>query len=249
VLAGVVAFTAAAWPRDTVRVDGFRVVASYPHDPQAFTQGLIYVNQQLYEGTGEKGRSTLRKVDLQTGRVQAQVPLTDDYFGEGITILGNRLYQLTWKNRLGIVYDADTLQPLTTFRYDGEGWGLTTDGQHLILSDGTAVLRFLDPKTFEVARRLTVRTRTGPVKQLNELEYVEGEILANLWYQDRIARIDPHTGDVRGWIDLSTLYPAAQRGREDVLNGIAYDAEGKRLFVTGKHWPRLYHIEIVPQKR
>uniref|UniRef100_A0A7C4QNC3 Glutaminyl-peptide cyclotransferase n=1 Tax=Schlesneria paludicola TaxID=360056 RepID=A0A7C4QNC3_9PLAN len=242
--------TAAGWPRDrTPPVDPVRIVAVYPHDPEAFCQGLVFANGVLYEGTGQYGASSLRQIDLATGQIQRQIPLDQSYFGEGITVWGDKLYQLTWKNRLAIVYDLSTLTPVSSFRYSGEGWGLTTDGTWLIMSDGTSTLRFLDPKTFEVRRRLTVRTKAGEVDQLNELEFVEGEIYANIWYSDRIARISPKSGEVLGWLDLSQLWPQRQRpSREHVLNGIAYDAAQKRLFVTGKYWPRLYEIEVLPRR-
>ena len=224
----------------------YQVVAEFPHDPSAFSQGLVVVDGQMYEGTGKKGESTLRKVDLKTGRVESFVPLDASYFGEGITILNDRIYQLTWENRVGLVYDLKTLKQVQTFRYSGEGWGLTNDGKHLIMSDGTSLLRFLDLRTFEVARRLRVRGSDGQVDKLNELEYVKGEILANIWYSDRIARISPATGEVLGWIDLSALYPARQRtSKEEVLNGIAYDEASGRLFVTGKNWPKLFEIELL----
>jgi glutaminyl-peptide cyclotransferase len=174
------------------------------------------------------------------------VPLHPEYFGEGVTVLGDRIYQLTWKNHLGLVYDRKTFAPVSSFRYTGEGWGLTTDGEHLILSDGTAIIRFLDPQTFAVTRRIEVRAAGQKVDKLNELEFINGEIWANIWYADRIARIAPKTGEVTGWVDLSTLYPLRDRpSKEHVLNGIAYDTAAKRLFVTGKHWPKLYEIAIV----
>ncbi len=241
---------AAALPRsNALPVDTVRVVATYPHDPDAFSQGLVVADGVLYEGTGTFGASSLRQVDLKTGRVERLVPLQQDYFGEGITIVGERIYQLTWKNRLGVIYDKETLTPESSFRYSGEGWGLTTDGKELILSDGTATLRFLSLETLDVVRRVQVRTAQGFVDKLNELEYVDGEIYANIWYSDRIARISPKTGDVLGWIDLSQLYPARQRpSREHVLNGIAYDAKTKQLFVTGKNWPKLYQVEIAKRK-
>lgn len=225
-------------------VTSYRLVAEYPHDANAFTQGLVVINGQMYEGTGKKGESTLRKVTLKTGKVELFVPLDPTYFGEGITILDDRIYQLTWQNRIGLVYDVKTLERVSTFRYAGEGWGLTHDGKRLILSDGSATLRFLDPKTSEVVKRLRVRGPHGPVDKLNELEFVKGEILANIWYSDRIVRISPETGEVLGWIDLTSLYPATRRtSKEDVLNGIAYDEVNDRLFVTGKNWPRVYEIE------
>lgn len=226
---------------------GFKVVAEYTHDPKAFTQGLVVIDNLLYEGTGMQGESTLRKVDLKTGRVMTYIPLDATYFGEGITVLNDRIYQLTWQNRTGFVYDLKTMKYLSTFHYTGDGWGLTTDGKRLILSDGTSMLRFLDPKTFEVVKRLRVKGPGGQVDKLNELEYVKGEIFANIWHSDRIARISPETGEVVGWIDLTSLYPLkARASKEDVLNGIAYDESKNRLFVTGKNWPKLYEIELVP---
>ena len=245
---GVVGFTAAAQFKREPRglVTGFRVIAEYPHDAAAFTQGLVFTDGRLYEGTGKKGESTLRRIELASGRIEQIVPLDSAYFGEGITILDGKIYQLTWQNRLGIVYDQQTLNPLSTFRYTGEGWGLTHDGKRLILSDGTSTLRLIDPKTFEVVKRLKVRAANGLVDNLNELEFRKGEILANIWYSDRIARISPETGEVLGWIDLTSLYPVRQRSsKEDVLNGIAYDEANDRLLVTGKNWPKVYEIEVV----
>ncbi|MBI1345214.1 glutaminyl-peptide cyclotransferase [bacterium] len=242
--------TTTAFPRDqSLPVSGFRVVATYPHDPQAFSQGLAIAHGQLYEGTGQYGSSSLRKIELATGQSEQVVPLHRNYFGEGIAILNNQIFQLTWKERLCIVYDLETLAPSSSFRYTGQGWGLTTDGVDLYMSDGSATLRVLDPQTFAVRRRIDVHQGRSRIDNLNELEYVDGEILANIWYSDRIARISPKNGEVLGWIDLTALYPQAQRGnREHVLNGIAYDAEAKRLFVTGKNWPKLYEIEITPPR-
>jgi glutamine cyclotransferase len=244
-----VAVGAAAWAqlhgRSAPAVAGFKVVAVYPHDPNAFTQGLAIAGGQLYEGTGLYGQSTIRKVDLATGRVEKQRSINASYFGEGIAILGDHLYELTWQHGIGIVYDLATFTQQRTFQYTGEGWGLTQDGKQLILSDGSAKLRFLDPQTFAVVREIEVRDHGQPVTKLNELEYIEGEIWSNVWYDDRIARISPATGEVLGWIDLAALYPKSARSSEAVLNGIAYDAAAKRLFVTGKNWPQLYEIEIV----
>jgi glutamine cyclotransferase len=239
---------AGAFPRG-IPTTPVRVIAQYPHDPEAFCQGLVVADGQLYEGTGQYGQSSLRQVELKTGRVERIVPLDRAYFGEGIALHGDRIYQLTWKERLGIVYDRQTMAPVSSFRYTGEGWGLTTDGTHLILSDGSANLRFLSLETFEVVRRVSVHAGQRPVDKLNELEYVEGEIYANIWYSDRIARISPKTGEVLGWLDLSSLYPANRRPKEHVLNGIAYDAAAKKLYVTGKNWPRLYEIEPIDAKR
>jgi|SRR5690606_2265584 len=222
------------------------VKASYPHDPQAFTQGLAFHDGALYEGTGQYGASSIRRIVLPSGDVEQMQPLSQLYFGEGITILGDKLYQLTWVNQVGFVYDVDTFERVGTFRYSGEGWGLTTDGKRLIMSNGSERIAFLDPESYEVVRSIRVRSEGRPIVRLNELEWVDGEIWANVWYEDRIARIDPDDGEVVGWIDASRLYPAAQRSSEDVLNGIAYDAASKRVVLTGKNWPMLYEVEIVP---
>jgi glutamine cyclotransferase len=228
-------------------VQRYRVINSFPHDPDAFTQGLIFRNGYLFESTGQYGRSTLRKVELTSGRVVQQRRLESSHFGEGLAERGGQLVQLTWRAGLGFIYDLSTFEPKRTFKYEGEGWGLTHDERHFILADGTAVLRFLDPNTFREARRLTVTDAGGPVMDLNELEYVRGEIYANVWHTDRIARIAPDSGRVIAWIDLSGLLPRAfQRDAEAVLNGIAYDAVSNRLFVTGKLWPRLFEVQIVP---
>ena len=233
-----------------VPVWGYQVVKVYPHDRQAFTQGLQYVDGFLYEGTGQHGQSSIRKVKLETGEVLQHAPLERQYFGEGITVWGDTLIQLTWQSELGFVYDKKTFKQLKTFTYPGEGWGLTHDGARLIMSDGDSrgALRFLDPKTLKETGRLVVRDGGKPVDDLNELEYVRGEILANVWQTWRIARISPKTGDVTGWIDLSGLLDPRDAAGTDVLNGIAYDGAGDRLFVTGKYWPKLFEIKIVARK-
>jgi glutamine cyclotransferase len=229
--------------------DGYRVINTYPHDPNAFTQGLIFLDGHLYESTGEPGHSSLRMVDLETGRVLQNAPLKQKYFGEGLTNWGSTLVQLTWLSHVGFVYDRFSFRVLRTFKYDFEGWGLTQDGKYLIESDGSTTLRFLDPETFHEVRRIEVTDHGKPVQELNELEYIHDEIYANLWHSDRIARISPATGRVLGWIDLTGLLPADQHsGPESVLNGIAYDAEHDRLFVTGKLWPLLFEIKIIPEK-
>jgi glutaminyl-peptide cyclotransferase len=250
--AGVVAAVAvgvAAWAQLGVRrapaVLSFEVVAVYPHDPNAFTQGLAIEDGRLYEGTGQYGASTLRRVDLATGRPEKQRALGPRYFGEGIAILDGLVYQLTWQSGVVVVYDLETFDVVRTMQYDGEGWGLTHDGRQLIMSDGSATIRFRDPATFAVTREIEVRADGVPLTRLNELEYVDGEIWANIWYDDRIVRIAPDDGAVSGFIDLAALYPKSARGSEAVLNGIAYDAAAERLFVTGKNWPQLYEIEIV----
>lgn len=231
-------------------VVGYRIVNTYPHDPRAFTQGLVFADGVLYEGTGLRGQSSLKKVDLKTGNILQARQLPARFFGEGITIYGNRVIQLTWRARVGFVYDMQTFQLLDTFNYPTEGWGITHDGRSLIMSDGTSTLYFLDPQTFREVDRLEVHTRDGPVSRLNELEYVQGEIYANVWKTDRIARISPQTGEVVGWIDLEGLLrPEDRNSRIDVLNGIAYDAKNDRLFVTGKLWPKLFEIELVVPKK
>lgn len=224
---------------------GFEVVGVYPHDERAFCQGLAVADGILHEGTGKYGKSVLRKVDLATGKVLQQVPLDSELFGEGITVWEERILQVTWRSGVGIIYEKDSLRQLGRFRIRGEGWGLTNDGEHLILSNGTEVLQFLDPRTFRVTRRLTVHDRGLPIRNLNELEYVDGEIMANVWMTDRIARISAQTGSVTAWIDLRGLAPAqTRRDPEAVLNGIAYDAKTRRLFVTGKNWPTLFEIRL-----
>jgi len=232
----------------TAPVFGFEVVESFPHDGNAYCQGLAIHDGVLYEGTGRRGESSVRRVDLETGRVLLQRPLEDRLFGEGITIMGSALLQLTWKARTGLIYDLETLNRRSTFRYSGEGWGLTHDGSMLIMSDGSAVLRFLDRQTFEVKRRITVRDGRRKIRHLNELEYVDGRIYANVWKTDLIARIDPENGRVNSWIDLTDLLPPSHRPHpEAVLNGIAWDSDRDRLLVTGKDWPKLFHIRITPR--
>ncbi len=221
------------------------VVRAYPHDPDAFSQGLAYHKGFLYEGTGNYGKSSVRQVVLETGKVVQRRDLDPHLFGEGITVWQNRVWQLTWKSREAILYDVSTLAEAHRFRYRGEGWGITHDEHYLIMSDGTPTLRFLDPRTFAVKRRLMVREGSRRIGKLNELEYIAGEIWANIWYDDRVARISPKTGQVLAWIDLSGLYPTDRRhDRDNVLNGIAYDAQQQRIFVTGKNWPRLFEIRL-----
>lgn len=227
--------------------DSYRILHTYPHDRNAYTQGLLYQDGHLYESTGLTGRSSLRMVDLETGRVQQAAPLPASYFAEGLASWGSTLIQLTWQAHIAFVYDRFSFRLLRTFNYDGEGWGLTQDGKSLILSDGTATLRYFDPANFHEVRRIVVKDHGNPVTELNELEFVRGQIYANVWHTDRIARISPATGQVLGWIDLTGLLPASERSdREAVLNGIAYDAVDGRLFVTGKLWPSLFEIKIVP---
>ena len=225
---------------------GYTVVRAYPHDREAFTQGLAFDDEgALYESTGQRGESSLRRVELSSGAVLQRHDLPAALFGEGVAVFGGRIIQLTWQAGRAFVYDKDSFDLLREFTYRTEGWGLTHDGRRLILSDGTATLYFLHPDTFAETARLTVRDHRGPVIRLNELEYVRGEIFANVWQTDRIARIDPHTGHVTGWIDLTGLLPPGDRRRPvDVLNGIAYDPRTDRLFVTGKWWPKLFEISL-----
>lgn len=225
----------------------FEIVNTFPHDPTAFTQGLVYHEGGLYEGTGRWGESTLREVALQSGTVLRSHALEPQYFGEGIALFNDRIYQLTWQEQTGFIYDRATFEQLETFSYPHEGWGITHDGQRLIVSDGTAEIRFWDPETLQEIGRITVRDHEGPVNRLNELEYVDGEIWANIWLTDRIARISPETGDVLGYIDLTGLLDGSTLTEPaDVLNGIAHDPESGRIFVTGKLWPTLFEIRVIP---
>ena len=252
-LAGVCCSLTPAEPQPSApraaAVESYRVVNVYPHDSNAYTQGLIYRDGFLFESTGLNGQSSLRKVKLETGQVVQQHRLDSAYFAEGLAELNGQLFQLTWRSNLAFVYDFGTFALRRTLGYSGEGWGLTQNQQELILSDGTQFLRFLDPNTFRETRRVVVKDGETPVQQLNELEYVRGEIYANVWHTDRIARIAPQSGQVTGWIDLrGLLSPVYRLDAEAVLNGIAYDAASNRLFVTGKLWPQLFEIEAVARK-
>lgn len=228
----------------------YTVVRVYPHDRQAFTQGLVYLgNGELIEGTGLNGRSSLRRVRLETGEVLQRHDLSSEYFGEGVAVLGDRVFQLTWRSGVGFVYDLRTFERHGTFSYTTEGWGLTHDGQRLIMSDGTDALYFLDPATLTATGSLRVRDGAAPVAQLNELEYINGWVYANVWQTDRVAKIDPATGRVAAWLDLSGLLTDEDRAEPvDVLNGLAYDAATDRLFVTGKLWPKLFEITLQPAR-
>ena len=230
-----------------IPVESYRVVHTYPHDAMAFTQGLVFVNGMLYESTGLRGQSSLRMVDLASGRVLQKHDLAAKYFGEGLTDWKDQLIQLTWQSHLGFVYDTFSFRTVRTFTYPWEGWGLTHDSRHLILSDGTSVLHLLDPSTFKPVGKIQVTANGQPVLNLNELEYIHGEIYANIWETNRIARISPTTGKVIEWIDLSGLRPpSVQQNDNAVLNGIAYDSQHDRLYVTGKLWPTLYEIKLIP---
>ncbi len=227
----------------------YEVVNTFPHDRGAFTQGLVFLDGRMFESTGLNGESSLREVDLATGKVLRQRTVSSQYFAEGLAILGDKAYQLTWQDNKGFVYDRDTFQPIKEFSYTGEGWGLATDGHALILSDGTNQLRFLDPETFAVQRTIDVRLDGKPVNDLNELEYIQGEIYANVWQTNYVVRINPANGDVVGVIDFSGLLSRQDYNSEtDVLNGIAYDAAHDRLFVTGKKWPKLFEVRLHPAK-
>lgn len=220
----------------------YKIVTTYPHDRNAFTQGLVFHDGFLYESTGLYGHSSLRKVDLTTGTVLQKHLLPSLFFGEGITLFGTKIIQLTWKSRMGFVYNKENFEVLTTFRYPTEGWGITHDGKRLVMSDGSSTIYFLDPKTYKEVGRIKVVDYGSPLKGINELEYVKGEIFANIWPTGRIAVISPQTGKVTGWIDLSDIVPLERSA--DVLNGIAYDAKNNRLFVTGKLWPKVFEIII-----
>lgn len=242
-------FIVAAAASPAYAADTYRVIHAYPHDPRAYTQGLLFADGHLYESTGLNGRSSLRMDDLTTGRVLQSAIVPSQYFAEGLAAWGSTLVQLTWQSHIAFVYDRFSFRLLRTLHYDGEGWGLTQDGKNLILSDGTATIRFFDPANFHEVRHIVVRDRGAPVADLNELEYIHGQIYANVWHADRIARISPANGQVLGWIDLTGLLPENQHSDpEAVLNGIAYDSAHDRLFVTGKLWPAIFEIKVVPEK-
>jgi glutaminyl-peptide cyclotransferase len=244
----IVALVALPAARAAVPVYSYELVKTYPHDTQAFTEGLFYLNGFLYESTGLERQSGIRKVKLETGEVLQKVDIPPQYFGEGIVNWKNRLISLTWKSEVGFVYDLNTLKVQRHFAYKGEGWALTQDGKRLIMSDGTPELRFLDPETLKETGRVTVTYDGKPVPQVNELEWVKGKIYANVWHTDMLIIVDPTRGDVTGVVDLTGLMPTSQRppGPDSVLNGIAYDAVHDRLFVTGKNWPKLFEIRVLP---
>lgn len=225
----------------------YRVINTYPHDPTAFTQGLVHDDGVFLESTGLYGQSDVREVAIETGEVLRSRPLDPQYFGEGLTLLNDRVYQLTWQENTGFIYDRDSFDLLQTFDYPTEGWGITSDGQRLIVSDGTATLYFRDPTTLQEIGRLAVHDDNGPLDMLNELEYINGEIWANIWLTDLIARISPETGAVLGYVDLTGLLDMGALSQPvDVLNGIAFDPQAGRLFVTGKFWPTMFEIEVIP---
>ena len=223
----------------------YEVINSYPHDPASFTQGLLWRAGKLYESTGQYGQSKLRCLDFPSGRVMREARLSPELFGEGLALVEDRLIQLTWTTHRGFVYDVESFRLLQEFSYDTEGWGLAYDGEYLILSDGSSDLFYLDPQTFKPVKKLAVRMNGQQIRELNELEFIDGEIWANVWQTDLILRIDPPTGQVTSFLDLAgILAPSDKTGREDVLNGIAYDPEQKRIFVTGKLWPRIFEIRV-----
>lgn len=226
---------------------GYKVVRAYPHDRGAFTQGLEYRGGYLYESTGLEGRSSVRRVKLETGEVLGLTSIPAPLFGEGITVLNKLIVQLTWRHGTGFVYEQDSFKRLRQFQYTGEGWGLTNDGRQIYMSDGTADIRVWDGSSLKELRRLRVRDGTAPVMNLNELEFVRGEVWANVWQTERVARISPNDGRVLGWIDLAGLLPPSEQVGVDVMNGIAYDSMGDRLFVTGKLWPKIFEIKLVPK--
>ncbi len=238
-----------------VPVYGYEIVKEYKHDRKAFTQGLIFQNNFLYESTGERGHSTLRKVDLESGKVLQKHKVADEYFAEGMTILNEKVYQLTWQSGIAFVYDQKDFKLIKEFRYNGDGWGLTHDGTNLIMSDGTHVIRFIDPETFNTVRTVIVMDEKGqPLMRINELEYVKGEIWANIWQSEsigkpnHIARINPKDGKLLGWINLDNISPKdSKKSYENSLNGIAYDKKGDRIFVTGKNWKKLFEIKVKAQ--
>jgi glutamine cyclotransferase len=233
-------------PDSTILNYTYEIVNKYPHDENSFTEGLVFDDGVLYESTGLYGNSSLRKVDLETGNSLAVYYLPTQFFGEGITIFGDRIIQLTWTSHKGFVYDKQSLNLLEEFSYPTEGWGITNDGTRLIMSDGTATIYFLDPETFEITGQLWIHDNGAAVPKLNELEYINGDVYANVWQEEKIAIINIQTGQIKAWIDLSGLYDGTRTNPDNVLNGIAYDANTNSLFVTGKRWPQLFQIKLIP---
>lgn len=230
-------------------ISNINVINIFPHDPESFTEGLVYHKGYLYESTGLNGKSFLKKIEIKSGKVIKEVKLSEEYFGEGMAILDNKIYQLTWKNQTGFIFDLPGFRQIGKFSYSGEGWGLATDGKIMFMSDGSSQIACRDPVSFKIIRKIDVRDANRPVDKLNELEIIGGEIWANVFMEDVIARISPQTGKILGWIDLSQLHlMLPDPGKKDVLNGIAYDPEGDRIFVTGKFWPKLFEIKRKTKK-
>lgn len=235
---------------DAAPLFGYKIVARYPHSTESYTEGFFYLNGMFYEGIGLNGRSAIIVADPKTGKTISRRDLPPEYFGEGIVDWGPYLYQWTWKSHVCLGYNRSTLEPVNMFTYTGEGWGMTRTDTEIITSDGSATLRFRDPRTFQETHQILVKDGNKPIEQLNELEFIKGEIYANIWHSDKIARISPRNGRVTGWIDLKGLLPENQKvDAESVLNGIAYDAKNDRLFVTGKQWPTIFQIKLVPRAR
>ena len=248
-LTSLLALTLLGGCAHAAHVDGYKVVAKYPHSTASYTEGFFYLDGIFYEGTGMSGRSAVLAIDPSTGKAAQRVDLPAPYFGEGIVDWGPNLYEWTWKSHVCFVYDRFSLRQLKQFHYTGEGWGMTRTAKELITSDGTSTLRFRNPETFQETRHVVVKDDGKPVDQLNELEFIHGQIYANIWHSDRIARISPRDGRVVGWVDLAGLMPEEQRvDAESVLNGIAYDAKRDRIFVTGKQWPAVFEIKVVPRR-
>jgi len=231
-------------------ISNINIVNIFPHDPESFTEGLVYHKGYLYESTGLNGQSFLKKTEIKSGKIIKEVKLSEKYFAEGMAILDNKIYQLTWQNQTGFIYDLQSFKETGKFSYSGEGWGLTTNGEKLFMSNGSPMISCIDPVSFAVIRKIKVHDGKIPVNNLNELEFIRGEIWANIFMEDVIARISPQTGKVLGWIDLGRLRPMfPDPGNRDVLNGIAYDPEGDRIFVTGKYWTKLFEIKVQNQKQ
>ncbi len=243
-------FVAAANETDKTTLYGYKIVNTFSHDPESFTQGLFLEDGILYESTGLNGKSAVKKIDLKTGKVIKSRNMQDKFFGEGLTIVNDKIIQITWRSKTGFVYDKDSLEILRTFSYKTQGWGITYDGKYLIISDGSEILYFMDPKSFVVVGKLEIYDDRGKVSKLNELEYIDGEIYANIWGKDLIARINPKTGYVNSWIDLTGILSKEDRkGKEDVLNGIAYNPENNTLLVTGKLWPKIFEIKVIEKNQ
>jgi glutamine cyclotransferase len=230
---------------NNIPIYSYEIINTYPHDVRAFTEGLVYEAGYIYESTGKYNESTLRKVDLQTGEILKLHKLDEYYFGEGITLYHNKIFQLTWKSKVGLIYDKDSFTLISKFYYNTEGWGITHNDEHLIMSDGTDEIFFLNPQNFKKVYSIKVHDEFRPITRLNELEFIKGEIYANVWKSDKIARICPHTGKITGWIDLKGLLSPKEYKSADTLNGITYDNEKNSFIVTGKMWPKIFEIKLI----